>query len=100
MQIYININTIMLDFEFINNKITLDVEQDELIKDVKMKLIDKIPQLSIAYEKISLIFEGKKLLDENILSYYNINKENILHLLINNNINTKVLKVLKIQLKQ
>jgi len=59
------------------NDITIDVEPNESIADIKLKIQEK---LDISPEKQKLIFAGKQLENEKTISDYNIQKESTIHL--------------------
>ena len=63
----------------VGRTITLDVEQNNTIRDVKEKIQDKE---GIESFSIILIFAGKKLEHDKTLADYNIQKESTLHLII------------------
>ena len=63
----------------VGRTITLDVEQNNTIRDVKEKIQDKE---GIESFSIILIFAGKKLENEKKLSDYNIRDQSTLHLMI------------------
>lgn len=58
-----------------NSSKTLDINYSDTIKDVKLKIFNKIPS-----DQMRLIFEGKQLEDTNLISDYNIKKESTIHL--------------------
>ena len=63
----------------IGKTLTLEVERDELVEQIKEKIKDKA---GVPTDQQRLVFKGKELEEGKSLADYNVSKENTVHLLI------------------